>query len=56
MIRRFFAILKGIIFELSDQNAYDRHLKAHGVAHSPVEWRKFQDELWAAQARRGRCC
>jgi len=41
---------------LSDQNAYRRHLAAHGAVHSPEEWRRFQDEHWAAKSRRGRCC
>lgn len=49
-------IVRGIVGELSDQNAYMRHLKAHGATHSPDEWRRFQDEHWAAIARRGRCC
>ena len=55
-LRQFFSILRGIVDELSDQNAYARHLKAHGVEHSPDEWRRFQDAHWAAKSRRGRCC
>jgi hypothetical protein len=46
----------GIIAEISDQNAYKRHLAAHGTIHSPDEWRRFQDEHAAASARRPRCC
>jgi hypothetical protein len=49
-------IISEVLMELSDQNAYRRHLAAHGVAHSPDEWRRFQDEHWAAKSRRGRCC
>ena len=48
--------VRGILGELSDQNAYQRHLAAHGRTHSPEEWRRFQDEHWAAKSRRGRCC
>jgi hypothetical protein len=51
-----FAILKGILDELSDQNAYRRYLLAHGTEHTPTAWREFQDEHWRAKSRRGRCC
>jgi predicted transcriptional regulator len=50
------ANLRGIVDELSDQNAYQRHLQAHKTVHSPEQWRRFQDEHWQAKARRGRCC
>jgi hypothetical protein len=53
---RLLAILRGILDELSDQNAYRRFLTAHGVEHSPAVWREFQDEHWRAKSRRGRCC
>jgi hypothetical protein len=49
-------ILSGIFQELSDQRAYRTYLEWHGLAHSPAEWRRFSDQRWAAQARRGRCC
>ena len=49
-------IISGIIGEISDQNAYQRHLAAHGTFHSPHEWRRFQDEHAAANSRRARCC
>jgi hypothetical protein len=59
-MRAFFRALahfmSGVISELSDQNAYQRHLAAHGAIHSPEEWRRFQDEHGAAQSRRARCC
>lgn len=50
------AILKGILDEIADQSAYRRHLAHHGLAHSAAEWRKFSDERWEQQSRRGRCC
>jgi hypothetical protein len=56
LFRRLLDVIRGIFEELSDQNAYRRHLAAHGAVDSPVEWRKFQDEHWAAKSRRGRCC
>jgi hypothetical protein len=56
LLRRFAAIVKGIIDEIADQNAYRRHLAAHGTRDSGAEWRKFCDERWEAKARLGRCC
>jgi hypothetical protein len=49
-------IISGIVAEISDQNAYQRHLASHGAVHSPDEWRRFQDEHSAANSRRARCC
>ena len=53
---RVLRIVTGVFDELSDQNAYRRHLAAHGAVHSPQAWRRFQDEHWAAKSRRSRCC
>jgi hypothetical protein len=55
-MKRFFEILRGLIDELTDQNAYRRHLLAHGAEHSAVEWRKFCDERYQAKSTRARCC
>ncbi len=55
-MRRFLEILRGILDELSDQNAYRRHLLAHRTTHSAEEWRKFSDERWKAKSTRARCC
>ena len=52
----FLSILRGIVNELTDQSAYQRHLLAHGAVHSPAEWRRFQDHCWTARSHRGRCC
>jgi len=49
-------VFSGILAELSDQNAYRRHLQAHGMVHSPDEWRRFQDQHAAANSRRAKCC
>jgi hypothetical protein len=54
--RGVLSALSGIIAEISDQNAYRRHLAAHGAVHSPEQWRRFQDEHAAANSRRARCC
>jgi hypothetical protein len=42
--------------ELSDQNAYARHLAAHGAAHSGEEWRRFSEERMGAKYSRAKCC
>ena len=55
-MKRFFEILRGILDELTDQNAYRRHLAAHGTTHSAEEWRKFSDERYQAKSTRARCC
>ena len=54
--RRILMTVKGILLEITDQNAYRRHLRHHCVADSPEEWRRFSDAHWNASARRGRCC
>jgi hypothetical protein len=56
MIRRFFALLRQLLGELSDESVYARHLAAHGTSHSGDEWRRFCDHRWDAKSRRGRCC
>jgi len=52
----FLGLVMALLRELSDENAYQRHLKVHGAAHSPEEWRRFCDEHWNATAKRPRCC
>ena len=54
--KEFVRIVAGVVAELSDQKAYQRHLAAHGAVHSPEQWRRFQDERGAIKARRGGCC
>lgn len=55
-LKRFAEIVRGIIDEIADQNAYQRHLAWHGARHSGAEWRKFCDQRWEAASRRGKCC
>lgn len=55
-MKTLWSILKGVLQELSDQRAYERHLRWHGIEHSGDAWRQFCDERWGAKARRGRCC
>ena len=38
-----------LLRELADENAYQRHLTAHGRAHSGEEWRRFSEERLCAK-------
>jgi hypothetical protein len=55
-MRRIFQLLRDLLRELSDENAYDRHLAAHGRTHSAAEWRRFSDERLRAKYMRAKCC
>jgi hypothetical protein len=55
-MRHCIRIVVGILRELSDENAYRRHLAAHGSTHSPEEWRRFHDCRMRAKYQRARCC
>ena len=45
-----------ILLEIADQNAYQRHLRFHGLAHSTAEWQRFCDKRFALKYARGKCC
>jgi hypothetical protein len=55
-MRGFFRILLGLLREIGDENAYARHLKMHGVAHSGDEWRRFSEERFRGKYSRAKCC
>ena len=55
-VRRFGGLVLALLRELADENAYRRHLEAHGRAHSPAEWRRFSEERLRAKYARARCC
>jgi hypothetical protein len=55
-MRHFWRIIVGILRELSDENAYERHLRAHGRTHSPEEWRRFQECRLRLKYARAKCC
>lgn len=52
----FWRFLIGLLREIGDESAYERHLAAHGRAHSPAEWRHFQEERLRAKYMRAKCC
>jgi hypothetical protein len=45
-----------LLREIGDENAYRRHLAAHGREHSGEEWRRFSEELMRAKYARAKCC
>jgi hypothetical protein len=55
-LKKLLDIFWGILREISDESAYQRHLAAHGRAHSGVEWRRFSEERLRQKYQRARCC
>lgn len=55
-VRRAGLLVRELLRELTDENAYRRHLAYHGRHHSPEEWRRFCDERLQAKYGRPRCC
>jgi hypothetical protein len=55
-LRRFGKLALALLRELSDEAAYQRHLTAHGRAHSAQEWRRFSEERLRAKYARAKCC
>jgi hypothetical protein len=55
-VRRIGSLIVALLRELADENAYRRHLAAHGLAHSSEEWRRFCEERLRARYERPKCC
>ena len=55
-MRELWRILTGLMQELSDQSAYQRHLAAQGAVHSPQEWRRFSDARMKRKYLNAKCC
>ena len=55
-LREFGRIVWAILKELADENAYQRHLTAHGRPHSSAEWRVFCEHRLKAKYARAKCC
>ena len=43
-MRRLLRLVVALLRELADENAYRRHLVAHGRTHSGDEWRRFSEQ------------
>ena len=55
-LRQIGKLLAGLLRELADESAYQRHLLAHGLPASPAEWRRFSEERLRARFSRPKCC
>jgi hypothetical protein len=55
-IRSFGRLVLALLREIGDENAYQRHLAAHGRIHSGPEWRRFSEERHRAKYARAKCC
>ncbi len=55
-LKRIASLMLALLRELADENAYQRHLAAHGRRHSAREWREFCDRRLSARFIRPRCC
>ncbi len=55
-MRRIGRLVLALLRELADENAYRRHLAAHGVSHTATEWRRFSDARLRAKYTRAKCC
>lgn len=56
VLRRIFRLAIGLLRELADETAYQRHLEAHGTVHSAEEWRTFHNARLRAKYLRAKCC
>jgi hypothetical protein len=55
-MKRAWRLLLALLRELADENAYQRHLDAHGRLPSGEEWRRFSEERLRAKYARAKCC
>ena len=55
-LRRFGELALALLRELADENAYRRHLEAHGREPSGAEWRRFSEERLRAKYAQAKCC
>jgi hypothetical protein len=49
-------VVVGILRELADETAYERHLARRGRSASQAEWRLFSDERLRGKYGRPKCC
>jgi hypothetical protein len=53
---RLLRFVKNLARELSDENAYARHLALLGRTHSASEWRQFIDQRHRRKYQNAKCC
>ncbi len=49
-------LIHALLNELSDQSAYQRHLRNSGRPHSPAEWREFTNHRYRRKYQNAKCC
>jgi hypothetical protein len=42
--------------QLSDESAYERHLRITGQPSSAAEWKRFTDRHYSKKYRAAKCC
>lgn len=55
-LKTFWSIVVGILREISDESAYQRHLDRHGREHTGQEYRRFAECRLRQKYQRARCC
>jgi hypothetical protein len=55
-LARLARVLVGLLKELADENAYERHLATRGCQHSAREWQRFHEARLRAKYERPKCC
>lgn len=56
LLSRILGLLYRLARELSDENAYQRHLQLTGHHHSAAEWRAFSDGRHRRKYQNAKCC
>lgn len=56
VIRKLLSFVVALARELSDENAYARHLKVTGQPHSAAEWKLFIDRRYRRKYQNAKCC
>jgi hypothetical protein len=56
ILRRVLHYCADLARELSDENAYARHLKQTGRSHSASEWKLFIDRRLGRKYQNAKCC
>ncbi len=56
LAHRFLRFWLSLARELSDENAYARHLHRSGNPHSLAEWRRFIDRRHRGKYQNAKCC
>jgi hypothetical protein len=55
-LRQIRETVMSLLRELGDENAYQRHLDAHGLEHTGANWREFQEKRLGRKYKNAKCC